>query len=271
MSAPPAEPETWQLLIVAVVQGLTEFLPISSSAHLVLAPWLFGWHDPGLPFDVALHVGTLAAVLVYFRKQWPALLRGWLGSFRGTGGTDGRLAWAVLLGTVPVVVVGLLARDLVAGSLRAVPVIAAASAGFGLLLWWADARARGARDEHALTWRDVAVIGLAQALAIVPGVSRSGITITAALALGLSREGAVRFSFLLSVPVIALAGGYETLALLRDGEGAALAGHGLAAVVAGLTAYATMHFFLRLVERIGMGGFVLYRVALAGVLMAVWL
>ncbi|ROR34523.1 undecaprenyl-diphosphate phosphatase [Inmirania thermothiophila] len=263
--------EPLQVAVLALLQGFTEFLPISSSAHLILVPVLTGWPDQGLAFDVAVHVGTLAAVLAYFRDRLRPLLAGWWSSLRGEGLTaEGRLAWAVILGTVPVGLAGLVFGDLVETRLRSPLVIALATVGFGLLLGWADRRGGGARDEGRLTWRDVAVVGCAQALALVPGTSRSGITITAGLALGLSREAAARYSFLLSIPVIVLAGGLKTLELAQSGDpvpwGALLAGAGLSAA----SAYLCIRIFMAWIERAGMMPFVLYRLALGGVLLAVF-
>ncbi|MDZ7751891.1 MAG: undecaprenyl-diphosphate phosphatase [Gammaproteobacteria bacterium] len=260
--------DPWHVIALALMQGLTEFLPISSSAHLILLPALSGWEDQGLSLDVAVHVGTLAAVVGYFRASLVVLARDWAASLyqrRSVG--ESRLAWGVLWGTVPVGLAGLLFSGFIETHLRSALVIAWATIAFGLLLWWADAAGRGARSEHGLRWRDVAIIGLAQALALIPGTSRSGITITAALALGLSREAAARFSFLLSIPVISLAGAHEGYRAL--GEGAALdwVAVALGTVAAGISAYLCIHLFLKLVERIGMLPFVAYRLILGAVLL----
>lgn len=190
----------WQALLLGVVQGVTEFLPVSSSAHLILAPRALGWEDQGLAFDIAAHLGTLLAVLAYFRRDLAALLRdGLRGGPRDVEGS-GRLAWGLLLGTVPVAVAGLLLQDFVATSARDPLLVAATSIGYGLLLAAADRLASLRRGLADLGYREAAVIGAAQALALVPGTSRSGITITAALLLGFDRAAAARFSFLLSVP-----------------------------------------------------------------------
>jgi undecaprenyl-diphosphatase len=259
-----------QTLMLALLQGLTEFLPISSSAHLILLPRLLGWPDQGLAFDVAVHVGTLAAVVTYFRHDIARLLLAWLQSFgRGPLSVDARLAWFVLLGTLPAALAGLLLHDAIETWLRSPLVIASTTIGFGLLLWLADRRGSQQRSEAGLRLMDVVWIGLAQAVALIPGTSRSGITMTAGLALGLTRSAAARFSFLLSIPVIVLAGGYETLQLIRQAEpvewGTLLLGTGVAAV----SAYACIHFFLRLIERTGMLPFVVYRLLLGCVLL--WL
>ncbi len=253
-----------QIVVLALLQGLTEFLPISSSAHLILVPVWFGWPDQGLAFDVAVHVGTLAAVVAYFRDELGAMVRDALHSLRGGRlAGEARLAWGVVLGTVPAALAGLLFHDVVETTLRTPRVIALTTLGFGLLLGVADfVGRRGRRSEHDLTARDVLVVGLAQALALIPGTSRSGITMTAALFLGFSREGAARLSFLLSIPIILLAGGYETRKLVLAAtpvDWAELAwGVGLSAV----SAYLCIHYFLRILRRLGMMPFVLYRLLL---------
>ena len=248
---------------LALVQGLSEFLPISSSAHLILLPRLMGWVDQGLAFDVAVHLGTLVAVVAYFRHDIKQLFFAWLRSCACRRvDADARLAWLVALGTVPVVVAGLLFHDVIEGSLRSPLVIAATTIGFGLLLGLSDMRGWKNRTEESLTFSDVLWIGLAQALALIPGTSRSGITMTAALALGLTRSAAARFSFLLSVPVILFAGVYETQQLLQQAEPVAWGALVLGAVVAGVSAYLSIHFFMHLIEKVGMLPFVVYRLLL---------
>ena len=260
------------VLFLAVIQGLTEFLPISSAAHLILVPHVFGWEDQGLTFDVATHVGTLVAVMVYFRRELAAMSSGWVASVvHGEHSRDSRLAWAVLWGTVPVGLAGLAFASIVANELRSPLVIAYATIGFGLLIWLADALGRRERDEYSLSWKDILVVGVAQALALIPGTSRSGITIAAGLAMGLTRSGAARFSFLLSIPALALAGSYESWMLINDPERVAWGPTLLATVLAGLVAYSTIHIFLRLVERIGLAPFVIYRIILGLVLLYIFL
>ncbi|MGD8525577.1 MAG: undecaprenyl-diphosphate phosphatase [Thioalkalispiraceae bacterium] len=256
-----------QIIVLAVVQGLTEFLPISSSAHLILVPVLSEWPDQGLAFDVAVHVGTLSAVVWYFRHDVVSMTKDWSRSClqRKTVG-DSRLAWAVILATIPVGAGGLLLHDLVDTVLRSPLVIAWATIGFGLLLWWADVQGKRARDEHHLNWKDIIVIGLAQVLALVPGTSRSGITMTAGLMMGLTRSAAARFSFLLSIPVILMAGGYKSIKLLQAGQvdwNAIFIGTALSAV----TAYLCIHVFLKVLERMGMLPFVIYRLMLGALLL----
>lgn len=260
---------TLQIVLLSVVQGLTEFLPISSSAHLILLPRLADWPDQGLAFDVAAHLGSLAAVCGYFRHDLLSLARHWWASLGRRPNAEARLAWGVLLGTVPVALTGLLAHDFIAVALRSPLVIAVATAVFGVLLWVADRYGRRVRALATLSFADVLIIGGAQALALVPGVSRSGITMTAALAVGLTREAAARFSFLLSIPVIVLAGGFEMVVLGRAETVYAWGDLALVVVCSGLSALACIHVFLRVIERIGMAPFALYRVLLGAAL--VWL
>jgi undecaprenyl-diphosphatase len=255
--------DTVQTILLALLQGLTEFLPISSSAHLILLPRLLGWEDQGLAFDVAVHVGTLLAVMLYFREEVRRLLLAWLSSITDREMTaDARLAWLVVLGTVPVALAGLLLSDVIETHLRSPLVIALATIGFGVLLGVADLRGRQVRREDSLSIVDVVWIGLAQALALIPGTSRSGITMTAALALGLTRTAAARFSFLLSIPVILMAGGHETLQLVQQTGPVDWGGILLGTLVAAVSAYLCIHFFMRLIERVGMMPFVIYRLLL---------
>ena len=263
--------ELWHIIVLAVIQGLTEFLPISSSAHLILPSQVFGWPDQGLAFDVAVHVGTLAAVVWYFRSEVCRLTVAWAGdTVRGRVGQDSGLAWAVIAGTVPAGLAGLLLNDFIETSLRSGLVIAVSTIGFGLVLWWSDAVGRRNRDLPALTMKDAVIIGVAQALALIPGTSRSGITITAALALGYKREDAARFSFLLSIPVILGAGLLKTKDLVEQQVAVDWGLMALGAVVSAITAYLTIVFFIRLLERIGMLPFVVYRLVL-GVALLAWL
>ena len=256
-----------QTLALSLLQGFTEFLPISSSAHLILVPVLTGWPDQGLAFDVAVHLGTLAAVVGYFRSEVFAITQAWFRSLRTQRlSPEARLAWAVLFGTIPVGLAGLLLQKFVASELRSPLIIAATTIVFGILLGWSDQLARQQRNEYELTWKDVACIGFAQALALIPGTSRSGITMTAGLMLGMTRQAAARFSFLLSIPVIALAAGLETIELLHEpAQPWSLLMIG--ALVAGISAYLCIHTFLRLIARLGMLPFVIYRLVLGVFLM----
>jgi undecaprenyl-diphosphatase len=210
-------------------------------------------------------------VLWYFRRGlWP-MTRDFGRSLRGHGLTaDGRLAWAVLLGTLPTALAGLLLHDIIEGPLRSAEVIAATTILYGLLLLLADRTARQARDEYGFRWRDAAIISLAQVLALVPGTSRSGITMTAGLMVGLTRTGAARFSFLLSIPITALAGGYEMLKLAQTGAPERLDTALIAALVAAISSYLSIVFLIRLLQNRGMTPFVVYRLLLGAYLIAVF-
>jgi undecaprenyl-diphosphatase len=262
--------EWLQILVLALVQGLTEFLPISSSAHLILSPYLFGFPDQGLAFDVAVHVGSLGAVTAYF---WPELLRiaqAMLGQAAGRPATtEARLGWLIILATVPVVIAGLLLKGLVETEFRSPLLIAGTTIAFGLALLWADLTGRRQRDEHSLSLRDALVIGLMQAVALVPGTSRSGITMTAGLLLGLTREAAARFSFLLSIPTILMSGGLVTLELITSETYVDWLDLFLALCLSFLAAYACIALFLKVIERIGMLPFVVYRLVLGVVIVAI--
>lgn len=257
------------VVVLAVLQGLTEFLPISSSAHLILLPLLEDWPDQGVAFDVALHVGTLLAVLIYFHAEITRILRDWLRSLaerRRVGESD--MAWYLAVGTIPVGIGGLVVTAIGSEMLRSSAVIAGATIVFALLLWWSDIQGRHSRSDTAIGWRDVAVIGFAQALALIPGTSRSGITMTAGLALGLTRQAAARFSFLLSIPVIILAGGLEAVESFSSKGPVPWGAMFVGALLAFVCAYTTIHFFLKLVERIGLLPFVIYRLVLGAALFA---
>jgi undecaprenyl-diphosphatase len=264
--------DSTQIITLALIQGLTEFLPISSSAHLILVPVLTHWQDQGLAFDVAVHVGTLAAVVLYFRQELLTMARAWLHSLLGRGTTpDGRLAWAVLFGTIPVGLVGLLGKDWIELYLRSPLVIAATTIGFAVLLGWADAWGKQNRDEYHINWLDIVIIGVSQALALIPGTSRSGVTMTAGLALGLSRQAAARFSFLLSIPVIALAGGLLTLDLMQQPQHVQWNVLFWGTLIAAVSAYLCIHYFLKWLERISMLPFVIYRIVLGISLLVVFM
>ena len=190
---------TLQAAILGLVQGLGEFLPISSSAHLVLIPWLFKWNDPGLTFDIALHIGTLIAVAIYFWKDWLKLITKGLTDIRST---EGKLFWYLVAATIPGAVVGFLLEKKAETIFREPVLIATMLILLGVLLYWADRKSVKHIEMNRITFRISLFIGLSQALAIIPGVSRSGITMTMGLLMGLSREGAARFSFLLAAPII---------------------------------------------------------------------
>lgn len=263
--------ELWHIIVLAIIQGLTEFLPISSSAHLILPSQVLGWPDQGLAFDVAVHVGTLAAVVWYFRADVYRLASAWIGdSARGRVGPDSGLAWAVIAGTIPAGLAGLLLNDFISTALRSGLVIAASTIGFGLVLWWSDAVGRRDRELPSLGMKDAVIIGVAQALALIPGTSRSGITITAALFLGFGREAAARFSFLLSIPLILAAGLLKTLELMEQNGATDWSGIALGAALSFISAVICIHLFLKFLERLGLMPFVIYRMVL-GLLLLVML
>ena len=252
---------------LAILQGFTEFLPISSSGHLVLVPRFLGWPDQGLAFDVAVHLGTLTAVVMYFHRELLSMARAWFKSVAGGPATaDSRLAWAVIWGTVPVAVAGFLLADMAETAMRSPLLVASTTAGFGVLLWLADVRGRRDRNEYSLSWSDVLIIGLSQALALVPGTSRSGITMTAGLLLGLDREASARFSFLLAVPVILAASLLETIRLLQAPVSPDWLAMGIGMLVSAGVAYLTIRYFLRFLGRIGMWPFAVYRLLVAALI-----
>lgn len=262
--------EIWQVIVLALVQGLTEFLPVSSSAHLILLPYFADWPDQGLTFDVAVHVGTLLAVVIYFRRELSSMVSDWLSSLsHGHTVGESKMVWLIVAATVPAGIAGLTLELLLPGGLRSPLLIAGTTVGFGLLLWWADAVGGQQRDERGIEVRDALIIGVAQALALIPGTSRSGVTLTAGRALGLSRPAAARFSFLLSIPVIALAGGAKLYGAL-GAEGATEWGPLLlGALLAFGSAYACIHYFLKIITRISLLPFVVYRLALGAVILIV--
>ncbi len=261
--------ELLQIIILAAVQGLTEFLPISSSAHLILAPLVTGYQDQGLAFDVAVHVGTLAAVIGYFRHEVVAIatdfFRSWIDPTARS--RESRLGWMIIIATLPVGLFGLLMKSLVETDLRSPLVIAITTIGFGVLLLIADLKGKRRRDEYDIRWTHALVIGLFQAMAIIPGTSRSGSTMTAGLFLGLSRRAASRFSFLISIPTILMSGGLLTLDLIQSDTPADWASISLGVVLAFVTAYLCIHLFLRFIETMGMLPFVIYRFLLGGLIL----
>jgi undecaprenyl-diphosphatase len=257
----------FQAFILGALQGLAEFIPVSSSAHLVLAPWLFGWQDPGLAFDVALHVGTLIALLWYFRSEWLRLLSSALVVLRTRslrGPEERRLAYLVI-GTIPGGIAGILFERKADEAFRAPQLVACALIIMGILLWVVDVAAPARRSIQGMRWRDAVWIGVAQAFAIVPGVSRSGATITAGRALQLDREAAAVFSFLLSMPIIAGAAAHELPKLAHAGFTTPVIIGMVTAAVSGWFAIAVV---LRYVRRHSYGAFAIYRVVLGASVLA---
>ena len=279
--------ELTQAVILALIQGITEFLPISSSGHLILVPLITNWQDQGLAFDVVLNTATWLAIVIYLRRDIGDLVNGFFSSIiKKTSMTEqtharARLAWMILVATIPVGVAGLLARDIIALRLRTFEVIAISSIVWGIVLWIGDRKASGAgkvklKDIYSIRWSDAIIIGLAQAIALIPGTSRSGITITAALLIGMSRGGAARFSFLLAVIVGALAGAKETVDMIQVGIQTPIMPLIVGFIVAFITAYLVIHFFLRLLDgserkkaSSSMTPFVGYRVGLGIVLLLI--
>lgn len=252
----------FEIIVLAIIQGITEFLPISSSAHLILPSAILGWQDQGIAFDVAVHVGTLLAVIIYFRQDVGQLVVGWVNSLRGQQSSYGTLAWMLIVATIPAGLAGLLFAGVIETFLRSPWVIAATTIVFGLLLLVADRTAKQNKDVMHLSWRQVVILGCAQAVALIPGTSRSGITMTAGLLLGLDRISAARFSFLMSIPIIVLSGGYQASKLLSEPEAYDTFAIGFGAVLAFISALICIHFFLKIISRMGMLPFVIYRLAL---------
>jgi undecaprenyl-diphosphatase len=257
-----------QIIVLSLVQGLTEFLPISSSAHLILPALLTDWPDQGLAFDVGVHFGTLIAVVTYFRLELMQMA-GSVVTYPSHRVYTPEIDLVLKLGlaTFPVVVAGLLGKDFVEAHLRSVPVIATTTIVFGILLWLAD-RKPGQQD--LLTWGQAIFIGAMQTLALIPGTSRSGITITAALLVGLSRTGAARFSFLLAIPTILGAQVLLSLDLLSEAAEQQWLDLICGALFSGIAAYTCIHYFIALVERTGMTPYVIYRLILGATLLAIY-
>jgi len=269
--------EILQAILLGIVQGLAEFIPISSSAHLIIVPWLLepitGVGDFGLSFDIALHLGTMLAVLSYFWQDWLRYLRSLLASIRErklTGDHDRLLAWLLILGSVPGAIAGALGDDLIEGFFHtenaphkpgAMVLLAVMMILLAVALWLAERLARHVRTMKDIGVRDAVIIGLAQAFALVPGVSRSGSTITAGLALGLTRESAARFSFLLGTPIIAGSGAKAMLDVIQDGALLSSAGVFLAGfVAAAIVGYLCIRYLLRYLQTNSTLPFVYYRV-----------
>jgi undecaprenyl-diphosphatase len=271
-----------QAAILGLVQGLTEFLPVSSSAHLVIVPWLFGWADPGLAFDVALHMGTLLAVLAYFWRDWINLIRGLLrvaATRRIDTDPQGRLGVYILLGTIPGVIAGVLLESRIDEQFHSadpttqangILIIAVLMMLLAVALFGAERLARHRLEIAQISLGTALGIGLAQALAILPGVSRSGSTITAGLFAGLKREAAARFSFLLGTPIIVGSGIKKGLDIFQEGgiPAADQAAFALGFVIALISGYAAIWFLLRFLQRNSTLPFIVYRVVVGVLLIA---
>jgi undecaprenyl-diphosphatase len=262
--------DAFQAIVLGIVQGLTEFLPISSTAHLRIVPAFAGWEDPGAAFTAVTQLGTMAAVLLYFRTDLWRIGRAWLASLRRPElrtGLDARMGWYIVLGTIPIGVFGLVFADQIESGARDLYVIGTTLIVLGLALLAADQVARRDRSIEDITRRDGIVIGLAQACALVPGVSRSGATITAGLMLGFDRASAARYSFLLSVPAVVISGLFE-LRKIGDEGGAGAAPTILATLAAFVVGYASIAFLLRWLTRHSLAVFVAYRVGLGALVLA---
>ncbi len=260
-----------EAIVLGLVQGVTEFLPISSTAHLRIVPELLGWGDPGAAFSAVIQLGTVAAVLIYFRRDLLQLTLAALRSLanrRPLETTESRLAWFVVLGTIPIGVVGLLFKRVIETELRSLYVISGALVGLAVVLWFVERAASHRRTLEEMTLRDGLFVGLWQCLALIPGASRSGTTITGGLSLGFRREDAARYSFLLSIPATTLAGVFELKHLLEATDRPATAALVTGTLVAFASGMAAIAGLLRYLRTRTMAVFVVYRLLLGGALLA---
>lgn len=251
----------FQAIILGLVQGLGEFLPISSSAHLVLVPWMFNWHDPGLSFDVALHMGTLLAVIIYFWRDWLNLIKGGLS---GTKTKDGRLFWYLVASSIPGAAIGFLLEDYAETAFRTPLLIAVMLIVMGAILYLADQKSRKVTEIEDISLKTSLLIGLSQALAIIPGVSRSGITMTTGLLTGLTRESSARFSFLLSTPII-MGAALVKLPEVLNTPGMFNTNFVAGIAVAAISGLASIYVLLRYVQSKSFLPFAWYRFALGAI------
>jgi undecaprenyl-diphosphatase len=253
----------FQAIVLGAVQGLAEFLPISSSAHLIIVPWLLKWQDPGLAFDVALHMGTLLALLIYYRDEWIAMAR----SVAGGQSAERRLLQLLIVASVPGAIIGLALEKQAETTFRSPLLIAIALAALAVALWLFDKLSSQKRTMSEMTYWDALVIGFSQALAIIPGVSRSGATITMARAVGVERGDSANFSFLMATPIIAGAGLVETRKLIHEGLDWSVGLGFISAAIFGLVAIA---FLIRYVRSHDYVVFAVYRLLVAAVIIAVF-
>jgi undecaprenyl-diphosphatase len=262
--------DTLQAIVLGIVQGLTEFLPVSSTAHLRIVPAFLGWKDPGAAFTAVVQLGTVAAVLVFFRDDLWRIARAFLRSLRDPAARsdhDARIGWYIVVGTIPIAVLGLAFKNPIEHQFRTLELVGAALVVFSFVMLAAERRSRRERDLAHLTARDGLIVGCAQALALVPGVSRSGATISAGLFLDFDRTAAARYSFLLSVPAVVLSGLFE-LRHLGDGGGAPVGATAVATVLAFVVGYASIAFLLRYLTRHSIGVFAGYRMGLGAIVVA---
>ena len=264
--------DLFQIILLALIQGLTEFLPISSSAHLALAPVIMGVEDQGLAFDISVHLGSLLAVILYFRKELSRVTADTAGHYllRHEQTQYSKLGMAIIIATLPIILFGGL-KTLLDIEFRSPVLIAWMSILFGLLLWWADTKPRRYREMEDYRFRDALIIGLFQVLAILPGTSRSGITMTAALMLGFTRTAASHFSFLLAVPTILMSAAVVVLDIIKSGERLDTTAMLIGAIFSFVFAWLAIHWFLKLVERTGMLPYIIYRVLLGVILLYIFL
>jgi undecaprenyl-diphosphatase len=262
----------FQAIILGAVQGVTEFLPISSTAHLVLTPWFLGWEDPGLSFDIALHVGTLVALLLYFRAEWLQLAKGGLRLLRGQRkDPQARMALYLIVATIPALVVGAALSDLADSTLRSPLIIAGALIVLALVLAGAERIGKRQKKLEGMSTADALAVGCAQALAIIPGVSRSGVTITAGLFCGMTREDAARFSFFMSTPIIGAAVSKALVDGVRKGFPPVESTAMIAGIVAsGIVGYLSIAFLLRFLATHSTQIFIYYRILLGLVVAAAY-
>jgi undecaprenyl-diphosphatase len=255
----------YQAIVLAIIQAFTEFLPISSQAHLWFVPYLFGWKDPGLTFDVALHAGTLVAVLIYFFRDWVQIIAHGIGISAGSDPELKRnrmLLWLLALASVPAGIAGLLFDKQAETNWRSPYLIAGMLIGVGILMWMAERRAGGGKSMDRVSWGDGLIIGVSQALALVPGTSRSGITITTGLFRGLTRETAARFSFLLSTPIIAGAALKKLWDIHKEGGIPAdmKTPFAVGTLISGVVGAVVIAVFMRYLRRNSLMPFVYYRI-----------
>lgn len=259
----------FEIIILALIQGLTEFLPISSSAHLILPSQVLGWNNQGLAFDVAVHVGSLLAVIIYFRNDIITMTKAWVEhGFKRQQTNESLLSWYIVIATLPGVLFGYLMKDWIELNARSALIIAFTTIGFGVLLWIADRYAKQTKKIEKIGLKEAVLIGLSQAIAIIPGTSRSGITMTMGLFVGLTREAAARFSFLLSIPIILGAGLFSVIELIQDKSPVNIEELVYGAGFSFVAAYFCITLFLAFISRIGMLPFVIYRLLLGFGLLA---
>jgi undecaprenyl-diphosphatase len=258
----------FEALVLGVVQGLTEFLPISSSAHQSIVGQFFGGQDPGAAFTAITQLGTEAAVIIYFRRDIWLILSSWAGSLTGRLARDdpeARMGWLVIIGSIPIVVLGVLFQDAIDTSVRNLWITAAMLGGFGVVIGVVDHFARNVRPLESLSWRDGLIFGVAQSLALIPGVSRSGATITAGLAMGYQRVAAAKYAFLLAIPAVVGSGLFKLTDIANDPVEPAWGPIALATAVSFLIGYAVIAWLLRYISTHSFFPFVVYRIVLAGV------